>query len=253
MASAVMHHATSMKSAGFPTDLRRAARRRAMVTALRMDFAAVRGNSAVATAVMFLLPLPLCLFGQNLESPALSAMAVAMMAFLTMLYCGMLVGMFFRWNGGALESRMIGVMPVSRRVQVDARYLSAMMLFVICLVQIGIEAAIAVTSFGLDVEGLWVVPYAAVLFPLLTAIQLPVFYASDNWLTAYYRMVNGGMVLFFAAIIVLHLIPDGLRMRVIGMHPGMPIPGWVLLWLVAVVALAVSHHLSVRLWSAREL
>ncbi|NEG55738.1 ABC-2 transporter permease [Bifidobacterium platyrrhinorum] len=253
MTSAVMRHATPVKPAGSPKDLRRAARRRAMMTALRMDFAAICGNSAVAASVMFLLPLPLCLFGQNLESPALSAVAVAMMAFLTMLYCGMLVGMFFRWNGGALESRMIGVMPVSRRTQVDARYLSAMMVFGVCLVQIGAEVAIAIAAFGLDAGGLWVVPYAAALFPMLAAIQLPVFYASDDWLTAYHRMVRGGMALFFAAVIILHLIPDGVRMRVIGMHPAMPVPGWALLWLVAAIALAVSHHLSVRLWSAREL
>lgn len=225
--------------------------RRAMGTALRMDLAMLTGNSPVATAVQFLAPLVFSGFMQDSADRGGAAVSIAMAAFWTMLWWSLSIGGFFVVNGADQASqRMSGVIPVSRRTQVRARYLSALSLFLIGLLELGVEIAIGVAAFGMAFDGVVVVPYAVAAAALVDAVLIPVFYSCD-FAVAYRRLMLGGSVLFFGAVLLLEMLPKGAKEWLFGIDPTLPSAAGIAV--VIVVAVYASYRLSVRIWSRREL
>ncbi|MBT1171182.1 ABC-2 transporter permease [Bifidobacterium sp. SO4] len=223
--------------------------------AIRMDFAAITGNSTVVNVIAFLAPLVFTAFTWQ-SGPDESGLPLTVMAYLTVMYWVASIAVMFQFNSDnqLATARMIGVMPVSRRTQVAMRYCSAGVLFVICFTELGIEIALSRLWFGIGLSALaTVVTLAMAAFVMLAAIVIPVFYSCDDFTKAYSRVFVGAITVFFAAQIIMLLLPDGLRSQVLSTAITVPPVGWAVIAALAILALAVSYRISLRIWSAKEL
>ncbi|KAB7788622.1 hypothetical protein [Bifidobacterium cebidarum] len=223
--------------------------------ALRMDFEAITGNSRVVTVIAFLAPLVFTAFTWS-AGPDDSGLPLTVMAYLTVMYWVASVAVMFQFNsaGQYTSTRMIGVMPVSRRTQVNMRYCSAGVLFLICFAELGIEITLSRLWFGIGLGALaTVVPLAMAAFAMLAAIVIPVFYSCDDFTKAYSRLFTGAITLFFAAQIIMLLLPHGLRSQILSMTITVSPLGWAAIAAVVVLALVTSYHISLRLWGTKEL
>lgn len=223
--------------------------------AMRMDFAALTGNSAVANVIAFLAPLVFVVFTWQ-SGPDESGLPLTVMAYLTVMYWVASVAVLFQFNSDnqLASTRMIGVMPVSRRTQVNMRYCSAGVLFVICFTELGIEIALSRLWFGIGLSALaTVVPLAMATFVVLAAIVIPVFYSCGDFVKAYSRLFTGAITLFFAVQIILLLLPDGLRSQILSTSVTVSPVGWIVMAVVTLAALTVSYRISLRIWNAKEL
>ncbi|MBT1174877.1 ABC-2 transporter permease [Bifidobacterium sp. LC6] len=223
--------------------------------AVRMDFAALTGNSAVTNVIAFLAPLAFTAFTWQ-SGPGESGLPLTVMAYLTVMYWVASIAVLFQFNSDnqLASARMIGVMPVSRRTQVNMRYCSAGVLFVICFAELGIEITLSRLWFGIGLSALvTVVPLAMASFIMLATIVIPVFYSCSDFVKAYSRLFTGAITLFFAAQIILLLLPDGLRSQVLSTTVTVSPLGWVVIAAIVALALVVSYRVSLRIWSAKEL
>ncbi|MBW3089305.1 ABC-2 transporter permease [Bifidobacterium miconisargentati] len=223
--------------------------------AMRMDFAALTGNSTVTNVIAFLAPLVFTAFTWQ-SGPDESGLPLTVMAYLTVMYWVASVAVLFQFNSDnqLASTRMIGVMPVSRRTQVNMRYCSAGVLFVICFTELSIEIALSRLWFGIGLSALaTVVPLAMATFVVLAAIVIPVFYSCGDFVKAYSRLFVGAITVFFAAQIIMLLLPDGLRLQVLSTAITVPPVGWVVITAVAILAITASYRISLRIWSAKEL
>ncbi|PLS25581.1 ABC-2 transporter permease [Bifidobacterium imperatoris] len=223
--------------------------------ALRMDFAALTGNSAVTNVIAFLAPLAFTAFTWQ-SGPDESGLPLTVMAYLTVMYWVASIAVLFQFNSDnqLASARMIGVMPVSRCTQVNMRYCSAGVLFLICFAELGIEIALSRLWFGIGLSALaTVVPLAMFAFLVLAAIVIPVFYSCGDFVKAYSRLFTGAITLFFAAQIILLLLPAGLRSQVLATSITLSPIGWIVIAVIAILSLIVSYRISLRIWSAKEL
>ncbi|KFI93119.1 hypothetical protein BISA_1284 [Bifidobacterium saguini DSM 23967] len=223
--------------------------------ALRMDFAALTGNSTVLNVIAFLAPLVFTAFTWQ-SGPDESGLPLTVMSYLTVMYWVASIAVLFQFNSDnqLASARMIGVMPVSRRTQVNMRYCSAGVLFLICFTELAIEIALSKLWFGIGLSALsTVVPLAMSAFVVLAAIVIPVFYSCADFVKAYSRLFTGAITLFFAAQIILLLLPDGMRSQVLSTSITVSPIGWIAMAAIAIVALISSYRISLRIWSAKEL
>ncbi|MBT1163918.1 ABC-2 transporter permease [Bifidobacterium felsineum] len=223
--------------------------------AVRMDFAALTGNSAVMNVAEFLAPLVFTAFTWQ-SGPDESGLPLTVMAYLTVMYWVASIAVLFQFNSDnqLASARMIGVMPVSRRTQVNMRYCSASLLFLICFAELGIEIALSRLWFGIGLSALaTVVPLAMLAFVVLAAIVIPVFYSCGDFVKAYSRLFTGAITVFFAVQIILLLLPDGLRSQMLSTSITVSPIGWIVIAAIAIVSLIVSYRMSLRIWSTKEL
>ncbi|PJM79171.1 ABC-2 transporter permease [Bifidobacterium scaligerum] len=228
---------------------------RAERIAVRMDFAALTGNSAVTNVIAFLAPLVFTAFTWQSGQDE-SGLPLTVMSYLTVMYWIASIAVLFQFNSDnqLASARMIGVMPVSRRTQVNMRYCSAGVLFVICFAELGIEIALSRLWFGIGLSALaTVVPLAMASFIILATIVIPVFYSCSDFTKAYSRLFTGAITLFFAAQIILLLLPDGLRSQILSTSITLSPIGWIVIAVIAILSLIVSYRVSLRIWSAKEL
>lgn len=85
---------------------------------------------------------------------------------------------------------------------------------------------------------------------LVDAVLIPVFYSCD-FAVAYRRLMMGGSVLFFGAVLLLEMLPESAKEWLFGIDP--PLPSAAGIAVVVAVAVCASYRLSVRIWSCREL
>lgn len=225
-------------------------RRRAMLTALRMDFAVITDGLSPSTIVACALPLllSLCAF---IPSPLA---AVMMMAYLTVGYWALSISGFFVLSSNRPSNTISAVMPVSRRTQVRARYLAALIVLVYAVVQLGVELAIASLAFGLDLTGLGAtLPSVLMLFVLLVAVQMPVFYSTD-FTQAINRLVIGTTAVFLMATLVKIVMPDRVAAALAAALAAVPGALWAVGGVaIGIIALGVSYRISLHVWTAKEL
>lgn len=228
---------------------------RAERIALRMDFMAITGNSAVVNVIGFLAPLVFTLFTWS-AGPDDSALPITVMAYLTVMYWVASIAVMFMFGNGShlASSRMIGVLPVVRRTQVNARYLSAGVLFVICFAELGIEIALSRIWFGIGLSALAiVVPLSMAAFLVLASIVIPVFYSCDDFTKAYTKLFTGAITLFFAVQVILLLLPNGVRSQLLSLSVAISPVGWAVIAAATLLALIASHRISLRIWSTKDL
>lgn len=233
--------------------LRGIARSRAITRVMRMDFTVITGNSAPADAVAFLVPLVFCGFMSDSQNRGGAVPSTAMAAFWTVLYWTLLTCSFFAYTGGGqAERRMTAVMPVSRLAQVRGRYLSAMALLLFGLLELGVEIAIGMTVFHMGPQGLIVVPYAAASAVLAVSVVIPICFSCD-FAVVFQRLMWGGAVLFFAAVLVLMALPEHVVGRLFRIDPSLSPGAWSMVAVAAAAVLYASYRVSVGIWRSREL
>lgn len=118
------------------------------------------------------------------------------------------------------------------------------------LLELGVEIAIGVAAFGMAFDGVVVVPYAVAAAALVDAVLIPVFYSCD-FAVAYRRLMMGGSMLFFGAVLLLEMLPESAKEWLFGIDPTLPSAAGIAV--VVAVAVYASYRLSVRIWSRREL
>lgn len=111
---------------------------------------------------------------------------------------------------------------------------------------------IGVAAFGMAFDGVVVVPYAVAVAALVDAVLIPVFYSCD-FTVAYRRLMMGGSVLFFGAVLLLEMLPESVKEWLFGIEPTLSPAAWAGVVVVVALALYASYRLSSRIWSRREL
>lgn len=233
--------------------LRAIARSRAITRVMRMDLTVITGNSLLADAVAFLVPLVFCGFMSDSRNRGGAVPPTAMAAFWTMLYWTLSTCSLFAYTGGDQAARrMTAVMPVSRRAQVRGRYLSAMALLLFGLLELGVEIAIGMTAFHMGPQGLVVVPYAAASAALAVSVVIPICFSCD-FAVVFQRLMRGGAVLFFAAVLVLMALPEHVAGQLFRIDPSLSPGVWSMVAVAVAAALYASYRVSVGIWRSREL
>lgn len=74
-------------------------------------------------------------------------------------------------------------------------------------------------------DGVVVVPYAVAVAALVDAVLIPVFYSCD-FTVAYRRLMMGGSVLFFGAVLLLEMLPESVKEWLFGIEPTLSPAAW---------------------------
>lgn len=221
-----------------------------MLRLMRLDILVTQGKRTLSSVIAYLFPLLFALSAAILPSKS----AIVLMACLTMGYWTLTVGTLFSLSLTEESTRIIALLPASRRTQVRARYATMACLFLWGCVQLAVECVIGVLAFGLDLSGSGpAFVGAALMFALLYAVQMPVYYAY-TFAQALNRIVLASALLGMVVFVCFRTAPASVIRQVEAAAAMVPFAGWCAIALaVAAAALTASYRLSLRVWSKREL